>query len=50
MEAAETFTVGLGLSNAPSGVTFSGTGTGTINDDDSAAVTVNDADATRATA
>ena len=45
LEAAETFTVGLGLSNAPSGVTFSDTGTGTINDDDSAAVTVNDAEA-----
>ena len=34
-EADETFTVGLGVSNAPSGVTVtSDTGTGTINNDD----------------
>ena len=45
LEANETFTVGLSVSNAPSGVTATDTGTGTINNDDSAAVTVNDADA-----
>ena len=44
-EGNETFTVGLGVSNAPSGVTSSDTGTGTINNDDSAAVTINDASA-----
>ena len=45
LEANETFTVGLTVSNAPSGVTATDTGTGTINNDDSAAVTVNDASA-----
>ena len=45
LEANETFTVGLTVSQAPSGVTSSDTGTGTINNDDSAAVTVNDASA-----
>ena len=45
LEANETFTVGLGVSAAPSGVTHTDTGTGTINNDDSAAVTVNDASA-----
>ena len=45
LEANETFTVGLSVSNAPSGVTATDTGTGTINNDDSAAVTVNDASA-----
>ena len=45
LEGNETFTVGLGVSNAPSGVTSTDTGTGTINNDDSAAVTVNDASA-----
>ena len=42
-EGDETFTVGLTVSNAPSGVTSSDTGTGTIDDDDAAAVTVGDA-------
>ena len=45
LEADETFTVGLSVSGAPTGVTVSDTGTGTINDDDSAAVTINDASA-----
>ena len=45
LEADETFTVGLGVSNAPSGVTSTDTGAGTIDNDDSAAVTVNDASA-----
>ena len=45
LEANETFTVGLTVSNAPTGVTATDTGTGTINNDDSAAVTVNDANA-----
>ena len=43
LEANETFTVGLTASN--SGVTDTDTGTGTINNDDSAAVTINDANA-----
>ena len=43
LEADETFTVGLSVSN--SGVTSTDTGTGTINNDDSAAVTINDANA-----
>ena len=43
LEGAETFTVGLSVSN--SSVTSTDTGTGTINDDDSAAVTINDASA-----
>ena len=45
MESNETFTVGLSVSDAPSGVTVTDTGTGTINNDDSATVTVNDASA-----
>ena len=45
VEPNETFTVGLTVSNAPSGVTSTDTGTGTINNDDAATVTVNDADA-----
>ena len=45
LEAAETFTVGMSVSNAPSGITSSDTGTGTINNDDSATVTINDANA-----
>ena len=45
LEANETFTVGLSVSNAPSGVTATDTGTGTINNDDSAAVTINNASA-----
>ena len=47
LEANETFTVGLTVSNAPTGttVTATDTGTGTINDDDSATVTINDANA-----
>ena len=47
LEANETFTVGLTVSDVPTGttVTASDTGTGTINNDDSAAVTVNDANA-----
>ncbi len=45
IEANETFTVGLSVSNAPSGVTATDTGTGTINNDDGATVTVNDASA-----
>ena len=50
VETDETFTVGLTVSNAPSGVTSTDTGTGTINDDtsgnvDNATVTINDASA-----
>ena len=45
LEGNETFTVGLSVSGAPSGVTSTDTGTGTVNNDDSAAVTVNDASA-----
>ena len=47
LEADETFTVGLAVSNAPTGatVTATDTGTGTVDNDDSAAVTVDDADA-----
>ena len=47
LEADETFTVGLTVSDAPTGttVTATDTGTGTIDDDDSATVTVNDANA-----
>ena len=44
-EADETFTVGLSVSNAPSGITSTDTGTGTINNDDSAEVTIDDAEA-----
>ena len=43
LEGAETFTIGLTASNA--GVTATDTGTGTINNDDSAAVTIADASA-----
>ena len=42
LEADETFTVGLTVSKAPSGVTGTDTGTGTITNDDRAAVTVDD--------
>ena len=44
-EAAETFTVGLAVSGTSATVTASDTATGTINDDDSAAVTIADASA-----
>ena len=45
LEGNETFTVGLSVSNAPSGVTATDTGAGTINDDDGATLTVNDSNA-----
>ena len=45
LEGNETFTVSLSVSNAPIGVTATDTATGTINNDDSAAVTINDAGA-----
>ena len=45
LEANETFTVGLTVSNAPNDVTATDTGTGTINNDDGATVTVNHASA-----
>ena len=45
LEAGETFTVGLTVSDAPSGVTSTDTGTGTIDNDDAATVTINDASA-----
>ena len=45
LEGNETFTVGLSVSDAPSGVTSTDTGTGTINNDDSTTVTVSDASA-----
>ena len=45
LEADETFTVGLTVSGTTLSITASDTGTGTINNDDSAAVTVNDANA-----
>ena len=47
VEADETFTVSLGVSDAPSGVTVGGPATGTIEDDDGAlgAVTISNADA-----
>ncbi len=45
-EAGETFTVGLTVTNAPSGVTSTDTGTGTIDNDESAAVTIGNANAT----
>ena len=48
-ETDETFTVGLSVSNAPSGVTSGDTGTGTITNDESAAVTINDVSATEGT-
>ena len=44
-EGNETFTVGLSVSNAPSGITSTDTGKGTINNDDSATLTINDASA-----
>ena len=40
VEADETFTVGLTVSNAPAGVTATDTGTGTIGNDDNATVTI----------
>ena len=45
LEANETFTVGLTVSGTTLSITATDTGTGTINNDDSAAVTVNDANA-----
>ena len=45
LEANETFTVGLSVSGTTLSITATDTGTGTINNDDSAAVTVNDASA-----
>ena len=45
MEANETFTVGLSVSGTSLSVTATDTGTGTINNDDSAAVTIDDANA-----
>ena len=45
LEANETFTVSLSVSDAPSGITATDKGTGTINDDDSATVKINDASA-----
>ena len=44
-EAAESFTVTLAVSGTPARVTTSDTATGTINDDDNAAVTIADASA-----
>ena len=45
LEADETFTVGLSVSGTTLTITATDTGTGTINNDDSAAVTINDANA-----
>ena len=45
VEANETFTVGLTVSNAPTGVTATDTGTGTIDNDDNATVTIANASA-----
>ncbi len=45
LEGNETFTVGLSVSGAPSGVTSADTGTGTINNDDGTTVTLSDANA-----
>ena len=45
LEGNETFTVGLSVSGTSLSITATDTGTGTINNDDSAAVTVNDANA-----
>ena len=47
LESDETFTVGLSVSNQPTGTTVTATdeGTGTIDNDDSSEVTVNDAEA-----
>ena len=46
LESNETFTVGLSVSGTTLSITASDTGTGTINDDDGASVTINDASAT----
>ena len=46
VEADETFTVGLAVSGTSETVTATGTATGTISNDDSAAVTIDDAVAT----
>ena len=46
LEADEAFTVGLSVSDAPTGVTSTDTGTGTINNDDGAGVIIADAAAT----
>ena len=45
LEANETFTVGLTVSDAPTGVTATDTGTGTINNDDDASITIDDGSA-----
>ena len=45
VEANETFTVGLAVSGTSASVTATDTAAGTINDDDSAAVTIDDASA-----
>ena len=45
VEGTETFTIALAVSDAPSGVTATDTGTGTIIDNDSASVTIADASA-----
>ena len=45
LEGNETFTVGLTVSDAPSGITATDTGTGTINNDDGSGVIIADADA-----
>ena len=50
LEANETFTVGLAVSNTSLTVDASDTGTGTINNDDAATVTVNDASASEGAA
>ena len=50
VEHPETFTVGLSVSNAPSGVTATDTGMGTIKDDDTATVSVSDGSATESSA
>ena len=46
VEGAETFTVGLSVTEAPSGVTAGAEATGTITDDDTATVTIEAASAT----
>ena len=45
VEGTETFTIGFEVSNAPPGVTATDTATGTITDNDGAAVTIADASA-----
>ena len=50
VEYPETFTVGLGVSKAPSGVTATDTGTGTIKNDDTATVSISDGSATESSA